>query len=110
MNASRKFALMLALATLAIMLTVLVISASGCGDSGGVTSEKYAQVEKGMTFNQVDALLGTPPRTHRTGPTSNPTIIWYYEKTEGEGLLRITFENAKVTNISPYDTSINPEE
>jgi len=112
MNTGRKQMLILLLTTLAaaVVLTTLVFSAAGCGDSGGVSDEKYSQVEKGMSLDQVEGLLGTPPRSHRTGSSKNPTIIWYYEKSNGEGLLKITFEDAKVTNISPYDTSINPAE
>ncbi|MFA6001977.1 MAG: outer membrane protein assembly factor BamE [Thermoleophilia bacterium] len=92
-------------------LTVPVaVAASSCGDKSGITPDAYAKIEKGMNLDQVEAILGTPPRSHRTGPSQNPTIIWYYEKSSGEGLLKITFESAKVTNISPYDTSINPDE
>lgn len=92
-------------------LTVpVVLAATGCGDNGGITPEAYAKIEKGMTLDQVEAILGTPPRSHRTGSTKDPTIIWYYNKSEGDGLAKITFESARVTNISPYDTSVNPDE
>ena len=112
MSARRKQILILFLMTLAaaVALAALIFAAAGCGDKGGVSAEKYSQVEKGMTLDQVEGLLGTPPRSHRTGSTQNPTIIWYYNKSDGDGLLKITFENAKVTNISPYDTSVNPDE
>ena len=94
-----------------LALTIpVVLAATGCGDKDGVTPDAYAKIEKGMTLDQVEAILGTPPRSHRTGPTKDPTIIWYYIKSEGDGLAKITFESAKVTNISPYDTSVNPDE
>lgn len=111
MSAGRrqKFILLMMLTT-AVAIATLVIASAGCGEKAGVSAEKYAQVEKGMTLDQVDGLLGTPARSHHTGPTNNPTIIWYYDKESGEGLLKIAFENAKVSNISPYDTSVNPDE
>ncbi|MFA5802661.1 MAG: outer membrane protein assembly factor BamE [Thermoleophilia bacterium] len=112
MSAERRQKIILVLMTLvaAVVISTLVIASAGCGEKAGVSAEKYAQVEKGMTLDQVEGLLGTPARSHRTGPSQNPTIIWYYDKTSGEGLLKIAFENAKVSNISPYDTSVNPDE
>lgn len=106
----QKFILLMMMLTTGVAIATLVFAAAGCGEKAGVSAEKYAQVEKGMTLDQVDELLGTPARSHHTGPTNNPTIIWYYDKNSGEGLLKIAFENAKVSNISPYDTSVNPDE
>lgn len=92
------------------LTSTTVLATTGCGENSGITPGAYAKIEKGMTLDQVEAILGTPPRSHRTGSTKDPTIIWYYNKSEGDGLAKITFESAKVTNISPYDTGVNPDE
>ena len=98
--------------SLAVTLAaVFLLAVTACGSgSAGITPEKYAQIERGMSLDQVEGILGTPARTHRTGPANNPVITWYYNKADSEGLLKISFENAKVTIIQPYDTSVGPPE
>lgn len=93
-----------------LFLAVLLLAVADCGSKSGVSQSQYEQVQKGMTLDQVEGLLGQPDRTHRTGPTSNPNVIWYYNKSEAEGLVRISFINALVDNLSPYDLSVNLDE
>jgi len=99
--------LLIVLATL--LLAALLVAAAGCGKSG-ISSDQYDQLEKGMTLDQVEGILGQPDRTHRIGSSQNPNIIWYYNKSEGEGLVRISFIDAKMDVASPYDVSVNPDE
>lgn len=102
----RLFALMAMAAIAALLLT------AGCGDSktGAINAEQHSRVQKGMTLDEVEAVTGTPLRSHRTGPTQNPDIIWYFDKTDGEGLVRVSFISYKVDSISPYDQGVQPEE
>jgi len=87
-----------------------LIAVTSCGSKAGISQSQYEQVQKGMTLDQVEGLLGQPDRSHRTGPTNNPNIIWYYNKSEAEGLVRIGFLDAKVDSLSPYDLSVNLDE
>jgi hypothetical protein len=97
--------------TLAVFASVVVmILVAGCGAKAGISQSQYEQVQKGMTLDQVESLLGQPDRSHRTGPTNNPNIIWYFNKSEAEGLVRISFLNATVDNLSPYDLNVNLDE
>ncbi|MBI5870182.1 MAG: outer membrane protein assembly factor BamE [Actinobacteria bacterium] len=93
-----------------LIMAVLLVIVTGCGSEAGISQSQYEQVQKGMTLDQVEGLLGQPDRSHRTGPTNNPNIIWYYNKSEAEGLVRISFINALVDNLSPYDLSVNLDE
>ena len=95
-----------------LMLTVLC-GLSGCGSSkaGAMGPSQYARIQKGMTIDQVEAIAGKPARSHTKDSFKNPNIIWYYTKTEGEGLVEISFIGGKVDLISPYNASIPaPEE
>ncbi|MHB1390427.1 MAG: hypothetical protein ACYCXF_04210 [Thermoleophilia bacterium] len=104
--ARRLFALMALVA-----VATLLLSAAGCGDSknGIIDAEQYGRLQKGMTLDEVEAVTGTPLRSHTTGPTQNPSINWYFGKTEGEGLVRVTFVDYRIDLISPYDQSVQPE-
>ncbi|MDO8737327.1 MAG: hypothetical protein Q7K29_09650 [Thermoleophilia bacterium] len=93
-----------------ILLAISLFIIAGCGSQAGIGQSQYEQVQKGMTLDDVEGLLGQPDRSHRTGPTNNPSIIWYYNKSEAEGLVRIGFVNAKVDSLSPYDLSVNLDE
>ncbi len=97
----------LPLAIISISLLALVLAA-GCGEtrSGSISQDQHSQIQKGMTLDEVEGIAGTPYRTHKTGPTSDPNIIWYYSKTDGEGLVRISFLGGRVDNISPYSLSV----
>lgn len=102
----RRFLLLLALAASLLMLS----AAAGCGNGKGtISQDQHAQLAKDMSLDKVEGILGTPKRTHRMASGETATIYWYYEKTDGEGLVKITFENGKVTSISPYDQSLSPE-
>ncbi len=92
-----------------MLLTMVLLSASGCGQKG-ISQSQYEQIQKGMTLDQVEGILGQPDRTHRTGSSQNPNIIWYYNKSEGEGLVRVSFLDGKMDQASPYDLSVNPDE
>ena len=99
------------LITMAILASVFaMVMVAGCGSKAGISQSQYEQVQKGMTLDQVEGLLGQPDRSHRTGPTNNPNIIWYFNKSEAEGLVRISFLNATVDSLSPYDLSVNLDE
>jgi len=89
-----------------------MLPAAGCGKTAKLSPETYAKIQKGMTLDEVESIAGQPERSHKLGSASSKsqTIYWYYAKTEGEGLVRVAFENGKVTNISPYNANINPEE
>lgn len=97
-------------AFVALLFAGLSVVVTGCGSEEGISQSQYERVQKGMTLDDVEGLLGQPDRTHRTGSTSNPNIIWYYNKSEAEGLVRISFIDAKVDNLSPYDLSVNLDE
>lgn len=92
------------------LLAILLLASAGCGSKAGISQSQHDQVEKGMTLDQVEGLLGQPDRSHRTGPANNPSIVWYYNKSEAEGLVRIAFEDGKMTSVSPYDLSVNLDE
>ena len=93
-----------------LMVSAVALSAAGCGKSG-ISHDQYNQVQKGMTLDQVEGILGQPDRTHHTGSPQNPSIIWYYNKSEADGLVRLAFTpDAKLDSISPYDVSVNPDE
>jgi hypothetical protein len=96
----------------AAVFVSLILLSSGCGDSksGALTKEQYERIQKDMTLDDVEAIAGQPYRTHRSGPAQNPDIIWYYSKSEADGLLRVSFKGGRVDNISPYDLDVAPEE
>lgn len=94
-----------------VLTAALALLAAGCGNSrGSISPDQYSQLEKGMSLDGVEAILGPPERTHRMGSGATETLYWYYNKTEGEGLVKLTFEDGKVTGITPYDQSLSPEE
>lgn len=95
------------------LLAAFLLQASGCGDSksgGTMSADQHARIEKGMTLDDVEAIAGAPERTHKSGSSKDPNIIWYYGKAEGDGLVRVSFIGGKVDNVSPYDQSVTPEE
>lgn len=96
-----------------IILLIIAVSAllgAGCGDSqGSLDEDTHAKIELGMTMDDVDALAGQPERSHSIGSAQNPQVFWYYNKTDGDGFVRVVFEDGKVTTVSPYDESITPE-
>lgn len=97
--------------TLILAALALLPVLAGCGDTKGTISpDQYSQLNKGMSLDDVEAILGAPERTHRMGSGETATIYWYYRKTEGEGLVKVTFEGGKVSSISPYDQSLSPDE
>ncbi len=102
-----KSTLIIATVTL-IALTTL--AAAGCGSKSGISRDQFAQVQKGMTLDQVEGLLGQPDRTHHLGTSKNLNIIWYYNKSESDGLVRVSFLDGKVDSTTPYDTNVTPEE
>lgn len=95
-----------------ILIAISLLLLSGCGEavSGVITLDDYTQIHNSMTMDDVEALIGAPQRSHRLGSSKVPTVYWYYSKTEGEGLVRVAFENGKVVSISPYNLDLNPEE
>lgn len=97
------------LTILAVTLIALAsgLPATGCGGSSGVSQEDHDKIQVGMTMDEVAAILGQPERSHVTGASQNPGIFWYFTKSEGEGLMKISFEQGKVTSVAPYDQSFN---
>lgn len=93
-----------------VTLIALSVLATGCGSKSGISRDQFAQVQKGMTLDQVEGLLGQPDRTHHLGTSKNLNIIWYYNKSESDGLVRVSFLDGKVDSTTPYDTNVTPEE
>ncbi|MHB1326142.1 MAG: hypothetical protein ACYDGS_08165 [Thermoleophilia bacterium] len=100
---------LLIIITAVLLLVTLALTAGGCGKSG-ISRSQYDQIQKGMTLDQVEGILGQPDRTHRLGANANPNVIWNYNKSEGEGLVRISFLDGKMDVASPYEVSVNPNE
>lgn len=100
---------LLALALMAL-LTLPVLAGCEQNKKGVMNPDQHSRIQKGMTLDDVEAIAGTPERTHKKGSARDPNIIWYYSKTESEGLVRVSFQGGKVDSITPYDTSIAPEE
>ncbi len=93
-----------------LLLATPLLALGGCGEEkGAISKDTYGQIEPGMTMDDVDAIAGQPERSHSLGTAQDPQIFWYYNKTEGEGFVRVVFEGGKVTTVSPYDESITPE-
>lgn len=93
-----------------MMIAVFALSFAGCGDSqGSLDEETHGKIDLGMTMDDVDALAGQPERSHSIGSAQNPQVFWYYNKTAGDGFVRVVFEGGEVTTVSPYDESIAPE-
>jgi hypothetical protein len=104
---SRKI-LMLVLAV-TMVSTVLVSAGCGGNKAGSIDESTYSKINNGMTMDDVDAVAGQPERSHSIGAAASPQVFWYYGKTDGEGFVRVVFEDGKVTTVSPYDESITPE-
>lgn len=97
-------------AVVALAIAALALPA-GCGGSANeLTPDEHGQIRFGMTMDEVEGIAGAPERTHRTGTAKAPLVYWYYPKTEGEGLVRIAFDNGKLTSISPYEEGVSPED
>lgn len=98
---------------IAVGLTLTALPGlSGCGSSkaGAMRPSQYDRIQKGMTIDQVESIAGKPARSHTKGSFKNPNIIWYYTKTEGEGLVKISFIGGRVDLISPYNEGFPPPE
>lgn len=94
-----------ALILAAIVLLAAASLMTGCGEETGITRDDHGRIELGMSMDDVESVLGQPERSHVTGASQNPTIYWYFTKQEGDGLVKISFEEGKVTNVAPYDDS-----
>jgi hypothetical protein len=96
---------------LAISMATLAIVTVGCGGdkAGSISRATHDEIQNGMTMDEVDAIAGQPERSHSIGAAGNPQVFWYFGKTDGEGFVRVVFEEGKVTTISPYDESFVPE-
>lgn len=93
-----------------LLIAMFTLVNTGCGTSqGSLDKETHGKIELGMTMDNVDTIAGQPERSHSIGSAQNPQVFWYYNKTEGEGFVRVVFEDGKVTTVSPYDESISPE-
>jgi hypothetical protein len=94
-----------------LLMAVMLLVAAGCGSKSGVISEEtYSQIQNGMSIDEVAKVAGQPQRTHHPGTSQATLDYWYYGKTEGEGLVRVAFDNGKVTNISPWNTDAGAAE
>lgn len=107
-RAIRLATLVIAVALLG--MTVLVLAGCGGNKTGAISQEQFNRIQKGMTLDEVEAIAGNPYRTHSAGTAKDPNIIWNYSKTDGEGLVRISFLSGKVDTISPYEIGVQPEE
>lgn len=87
------------------LVIIAIILAAGCGGSSGITSDDHGKIAVGMTMDEVEGILGQPERSHVTGATQDPAIFWYYSKADSDGLVKVAFEQGKVTSVAPYDQS-----
>lgn len=102
-------ALIIMLVAAVAAISILILTGCGGDNSGSIDRDTYAKINNGMTMDDVDAVAGQPERSHSIGAAASPQVFWYYGKTDGEGFIRVVFEDGKVTTISPYDESITPE-
>lgn len=109
---NRRSLALFIVAAMAAVLAAALLGLTGCSQSktGALSPAQYARIQKGMTMDDVEAVAGAPERSHKKGTSKDPNIVWYYPKTEGEGMVRVSFTDGKVDLITPYDSSIEPEE
>lgn len=97
-----------------LMLTII----SGCGtqastDSSNLSSEKYAQINVGMSADQVKSVAGEPSRTEAKSMSGGHSMgggtmsgdsmnmeYWYYQGSKG--WVRLEVADGKVTAKSGY--------
>jgi hypothetical protein len=109
--------------TTALLLCGLLLP--GCGGTPGVTLANYDRVQKGMTMDEVRAILG-PPRSSRyadgTGsvedskpgvsspkPGRQYTWQWYTQHKHLESLdILVTFDDDKVVSKEKGTSAIDP--
>lgn len=109
---NRRAVIFLTAVLLCAVLAVAPLGLTGCGEAkaGALSPDQYAHIQKGMTLDNVEAVAGAPERSHKKGTSKDPNVVWYYTKTEGEGMVMVSFVDGKVEKITPYDSSITPEE
>ncbi|MFA6002391.1 MAG: hypothetical protein WC828_09840 [Thermoleophilia bacterium] len=107
------------LAIFAALSAVVVLAIiSGCGtqassDSSNLSSEKYAQINIGMTADQVKSLAGEPSRTEAKNMSGGHSMgggsmsgdsmnmeYWYFQGSKG--WVRLEMADGKVTAKSGY--------
>ncbi|MFA5802357.1 MAG: hypothetical protein WC911_07755 [Thermoleophilia bacterium] len=108
--------------TLALIVAAIAIAAliaiSGCGtqastDSSNLSSEKYAQINVGMSADQVKSLAGEPSRTEAKSMSGGHSMgggsmsgdamsmeYWYYQGSKG--WVRLEMADGKVSAKSGY--------
>lgn len=101
-----KSRILLVILAVVLLVPAAAFLAAGCGGSSGVSQEDHDKIQMGMTMDEVATILGQPERSHVTG-ASQESIFWYFTKSDGEGLMKVAFEQGKVTSIAPYDESFN---
>ncbi|MFA5810636.1 MAG: hypothetical protein WC935_09960 [Thermoleophilia bacterium] len=97
-----------------MVLTII----SGCGtqastDSSNLSSEKYAQINVGMSADQVKSMAGEPSRTEAKSMSGGHSMdggtmsgdsmnmeYWYYQGSKG--WVRLEMADGKVTAKSGY--------
>ncbi|MBE0428425.1 MAG: hypothetical protein IBX61_00945 [Thermoleophilia bacterium] len=106
------FVISLATLAAAALLLIALLFIVSCGENraGLIDQDQYERIQRGMTMDEVESITGIPTRTHRTGPATDPNIIWYFDKKDGEGLIRISFVGGKVDSVSPFDPGVEQQE
>lgn len=111
----KKF--LIAIAAAALVLGLLAVT-SGCGTQSSadgasqLNPDKYAQINDGMTADQVKAIAGEPSKTEQkstggghqmSGMTMDSTMTteyWYYQGSKG--WVRLELADGKLTSKSGY--------
>lgn len=109
--------LLIAMGAAALLLGVLV-AASGCGTQASagagteLSSEKYAQLQEGMSSDQIKAIAGEPSKKEQkstsgghqmSGMTMNESMTvesWYYQGSKG--WIRLEVSDGKLSSKSGY--------
>jgi tetrahydromethanopterin S-methyltransferase subunit E len=109
--------LLIAMGTAALLLGLLAV-VSGCGTQASadgasqLSPEKYAQINDGMTADQVKAIAGEPSKTEQkttsgghqmSGMTMDSTMsteYWYYQGSKG--WVRLELADGKLSSKSGY--------
>jgi catalase len=78
-------------------ITALIVMA-GCGSSPVVTQDEYSQIQTGMTYQQVAAIVGDPGTQSQRQELAgfvHETYMW--QNANGSNLLCV-FQNGKLIN------------
>lgn len=85
------------------VLFVLVAALFGCGSGGAnkITMEKYNQVTTGMTYEQVQGILGEGTEMSRNEMAGYTTVMYMWENEDGSNM-NIIFQNDAVNTKAQF--------